>query len=109
VDQTIQGSTGDCSCIYGSSCECGRSYVVETGRPWAVRLKEEHRENLEVGQLKRSRLVQRSFEENRCIVWKEAKILEREMNSVCRKYKEAAYVSCLQNAISRPSTEISPI
>ena len=40
------------------------------------------------------------MEENHCKVWKEAKILETEMNSVYRKYKEGAYVSYLQNPIS---------
>jgi hypothetical protein len=33
-------------CIYSIPCECGRSYIDETGRPLAVRLRE-HRHNLE--------------------------------------------------------------
>jgi hypothetical protein len=32
-------------CIYIIPCECGRSYIGETGRPLAVRLRE-HRHNL---------------------------------------------------------------
>lgn len=39
------------------------------------------------------------------MVWKEAKVLEIEMNSVYRKYIEATYMSCLQN----PSAEIAPM
>jgi len=37
-------------CIFSIPCECGRNYMAETGRPWAVRLRE-HRLHLEVGYL----------------------------------------------------------
>jgi hypothetical protein len=43
------------------------------------------RQNLEEDDLERSRLVQHAFEENRRIVWKEAKFLEIETNSGYRK------------------------
>ena len=43
------------------------------------------------------------------VLWEEAKILETEKNPVYRKYKEAAYMACLQNPVSRPSVEISSI
>jgi hypothetical protein len=46
---------------------------------------------------------------DRRVLWEEAKILETEKNPVYRKCKEAAYVACLQNTVSRPSVEISPI
>jgi hypothetical protein len=36
--------------IYRIPCECGRNYMAETGRPWAVRLSK-HRRHLEVGYL----------------------------------------------------------
>jgi len=68
-----------------------------------------NRQNSEEGHLERSILAQHSFEKNHCIVLKEAKILEAEINSVYRKYKKAAYLSCLQNPINKPSTEISSI
>jgi hypothetical protein len=32
-------------CVYSVSCECGRSYIGETGRPLAVKL-HEYRDNL---------------------------------------------------------------
>jgi hypothetical protein len=32
-------------CIYSIPCECGRSYIGETGRPLAVRIRE-HRQGL---------------------------------------------------------------
>jgi len=69
----------------------------------------EHRRNLELDHLKGSRLAEHSFEENRPELWEEAKILETEKNALCRKYKLAAYMACLQNPISRPIVEISPI
>jgi hypothetical protein len=43
------------------------------------------------------------------VLWEEANILETDKNPVYRKYKEAAYLACLQNPVSRPSVEISPI
>jgi hypothetical protein len=87
------------NCIYSIPCECGRRYIGETGRPWAVRFRE-HRRNLEEVHLERSKCAQHSFEENCQIIWKEAKILETETNSPYRKYKEVAYMSCLQNPIT---------
>lgn len=37
-------------CICSIPCECGRNYMAETGRPWALRLRE-HKRHLEVGYL----------------------------------------------------------
>ena len=96
------------NCVYSIACECGRSYTGETGRPLVVRLRE-HRQNLEEGHLERSKVVQDAFGENHHIVWKEAKSLETETNSVYRNYNETAYVSCLKMSISQPNTEISPV
>lgn len=79
------------NCIYSIPFECGSSYIGETGRLWAVRFRE-HRWNLEEVHLERSRYAQHSFEENCQIIWKEAKILETETNSLYNKYKEVAYV-----------------
>jgi len=28
------------NCIYSIPCECGRSYIGETSRPWAIRFRE---------------------------------------------------------------------
>ena len=53
------------------------------------------------------RLAQLSFEENHHVLWEEAKILETEKNSVYGKYKEVAYVACLQDPISQPTVKIS--
>jgi hypothetical protein len=39
-------------CVYSIPCECGRSYLGETGRPLAVRLRE-HKHNLKEGLLEK--------------------------------------------------------
>ena len=95
-------------CVYSIFCECDRSCVREAGSSWAVNQRG-HRQNLEERRLERSRLAHGSFEENHRIVQKKAKLLELEKNSVYREFKEAVYMSCLQNTNTRPSTEISPI
>jgi hypothetical protein len=41
-------------CIYRIPCECGRSYIGETGRPLAMRL-HEHRHNLKEGTPEKSK------------------------------------------------------
>jgi hypothetical protein len=43
-------------CVYSIPCECGRSYIGETGRLLAVRL-HEHKHNLKEGLLEKSKLV----------------------------------------------------
>lgn len=73
-----------------------------------VRLRE-HRQNLEESHLERSKVVQHTFGETHHIVWKEAKSLETETNSVYRNYNEVVNMSCLKNSISQPRTEILPI
>jgi hypothetical protein len=40
-----RGPQQTAQCVYSNPCECGRSYIGETGRPLAVRLCE-HRHNL---------------------------------------------------------------
>jgi hypothetical protein len=49
-------------CIYSIPCESGRSYIGETGRPLAVRLRE-HRHNLQQGLLEKSKFAQHAYEE----------------------------------------------
>jgi hypothetical protein len=49
-------------CVYSIPCECGRSYIGETGRPLAVLLRE-HRQNIKEGLLEKSQLAQYAHEE----------------------------------------------
>jgi predicted GIY-YIG superfamily endonuclease len=74
--------------IYSIPCECGRSYIGETSRPLAVRLRE-HRHNLQQGLLEKSKLAQHAYEEDHRVGWDDARVLEIESNSRYRKYKES--------------------
>jgi hypothetical protein len=94
-------------CIYNIPCQCGRSYVGETGRPLSVRIGE-HKFNLKNGLLDKSKLAQYAFEEGHQISWNKAKILQIEVNSRQRKYKESAHMACMENPISQPSLEFPP-
>jgi hypothetical protein len=76
-------------CIYSIPCECGRCYIVETGRPFSVQIGE-HMNNLKQGLMKESRLAKHVYEEQHHIQWKEAKVVQIETNNMCKKYKEAA-------------------
>jgi hypothetical protein len=43
------------------------------------------------------------------VSWDEAKILAIEGTSRYRKYKESAYMACVNNPISQSSLQISPV
>jgi hypothetical protein len=74
VDHTGHRTTLWYPMVYNISCECGRSYNGETGRPLAVRLRE-HRHNLREGLQERSKLSQHAYELHR-VGWDEARIFE---------------------------------
>jgi hypothetical protein len=95
-------------CVYSIPCECGRSYIGETGRLLAVQL-HEHRHNLKEGLLEKLKLAQHAYEESHRVSWDEGRILEIESNIRYRKYKESAHMACLSNPIGKPSLDISPI
>jgi hypothetical protein len=65
----------------------------------------EHKFNLKNGLLDKLKLAQHAFEEGHQISWNEAKILQIEVNSRQRKYKESAHMACMENPISQPSLE----
>lgn len=88
------------NCVYSIAYECGKSYIGETDRPWIVRLKETQAKFRSSGKIQSSATLQHAFGENHHIVWKEAKSLETEMNSMYRNYNEAACMICLKNSIS---------
>jgi hypothetical protein len=95
-------------CVYSIQCECGRSYIGETGRPLAMELPE-HRHNFTEDLLEKSKLAQHAYEESHRVIWDEVKISEIESNSRYRKYKELANVACSTNPISERDLEISHI
>jgi hypothetical protein len=77
------------------------------GRPLGVRIKE-HKHDLKQGLLEKSKLAQHAYEEGRRIKWDEAKAIQREPNTICKKYKESAHMAYLENTTSQPSLEMSP-
>jgi hypothetical protein len=62
--------------------------------------------SLQQGILEKSKLTQCAYEEGCRVGWDDAKILEIESNSRCRKM---AHMACLSGQISQPSLDISPI
>jgi hypothetical protein len=60
----------------------------------------EHRHSLKQSLLEKSKLAQHAYEEGHRVSWDEAKILAIEGNSRYRKYKESAYMACVNNTIS---------
>jgi predicted GIY-YIG superfamily endonuclease len=96
-------------CVYSIPCKCGRSYIGETGRPLAVKLRE-HKHNLKEGLLEKSKLAQHAYEQGHRLGWNEARILEIESNSRYRKCKKSANMASLTNPISQqPRLDISLI
>jgi hypothetical protein len=67
-------------CVYNIPCECGGSYIDETGRSLAMR-HHEHRRNLKEGLLEKSELAQHTYEKGNRVGWDEARILEIGSNS----------------------------
>lgn len=96
------------NCIYKVPCECGKSYIGETGRPLQVRIKE-HKKLVRLGETDKSRIAQHAWEEEHRIEWEHTTILDREDNHTKRKLKEAAHMAITPNVISTPSLEIKNI
>jgi hypothetical protein len=69
----------------------------------------EHRHNLKLGLLEKSKLAQHAYEEDHRVDWDKARVLGIENNSRFRKYKESAHMACSTNLISQPSLDILPI
>jgi hypothetical protein len=92
-------------CVYSIPRDCGRCYIGETSRPLEVCIKEHKTQSL----LETSKLAQHVYEEGHKICWKEAKVLQIEPNVTYRKHKESAHMSLVDNPISQPSLDISPI
>jgi hypothetical protein len=80
-----RGPQQTAQCIYSILTEFGRSYIGETGRPLAVRLRE-HRHNLQQGIVEKSKLAQHAYEEGHRAGWDDARILEIESNIRYIKY-----------------------
>jgi hypothetical protein len=84
-------------CIYNIPFDCGKNYIGKTGRSLAVWL-HEHRHCLKEGLLGKSELAKHAYEEGHRVAWDEARILEIEINSRYRKYKDSAQMACLNQS-----------
>lgn len=89
------------NCIYSVPCECGKHYVGESGRPFAVRLAE-HKNYARKGEFEKSKICDHAWNNNHVIKWDFARILEKESNNMKRKLKESAIIllngdTCVSN------------
>jgi hypothetical protein len=73
-----------------------------------VRIKEP-KYNLTQGLLEKSKLAQPGYEEGHKICWNEAEILQIEPDTTYRKYMESRFMSLIDQPITQPSVDISPI
>jgi glycosylphosphatidylinositol transamidase (GPIT) subunit GPI8 len=94
--------------VYSIPSDCGRRHIGKTSRPLDIRIKE-HKYNLTQGVLEKSKLAQHAYEEDHKICWNKAKVLQIELNTTYRKYKESALRSLVAHPISQRSLDISPI
>jgi hypothetical protein len=94
--------------VYIIPCECGRCYICEISGPLEACI-EEHKYNLTPSLLEKSKLAQHACEEGHRICWKEAKVLQIELNTTYRKYKESALMPVVGHLFRQPSLDISPI
>jgi hypothetical protein len=53
--------------------------------------------------LEKSKLALHAYKEGHKICWKEVKVLQTELNTTYRKYKESAHMSLMDHPISKPS------
>jgi hypothetical protein len=74
-------------CVYSTPCECWRGYVTGTGRPLAVRLRE-HKHNLKMVLLEKSKLAKNAYEEGHRVDWDEVRIWEIESDSKYSEHKD---------------------
>jgi hypothetical protein len=81
--------------------------IGDTSRPLEVRIKG-NKHNLQQGLLQKSKFSH-LYEEDHRIKWDEAKAIQKEPNTIYRKYKDSAHTAYLENTISQPSLEMSPI
>jgi hypothetical protein len=93
-------------CVYNIPCKHGKCYFGETGTLLEVHIKE-HKHNLRQGVMEKLKLAQHAYDKGHQICWKEAKVLQIELNNICRKYKESTYMAYEANPISQPSLYLS--
>ena len=96
------------NCIYNIPCECGKRYIAETGRPLQTR-ENEYKRNTTNGEIDKSKIAERSWEQKHRFHSDKASIISKEENSRIRKLKESAFIHYTDHAISQPSIDINTI
>jgi hypothetical protein len=96
-----------CSRSNVCTCDCGRCYIGETGRPLQVHIKE-HKDSLTQDLFQKSKLAQHAYEEGHDLCWKEAKTFHIGTNDIYRKNKVVANISLAAHSVIHPSLHLSP-
>jgi hypothetical protein len=91
--------------VYSIPCECGRSYVGETGRPLVMQL-HEYRHNVRECILQKSKLAQHAHHGGHRVGWDETRSLDTDGNNRYKKCEQLADMVYLLNPISQPSVII---
>ena len=95
--------------IYNIPCECGKSYIGETGRTVEIRLKE-HQASIKKCDPDISKLTEHSLKTGHRFKWEDAKVIGKESDWRKRKVHEAAEIlKGAEQVISTPSFEIDPV
>jgi hypothetical protein len=95
--------------IYKIPCECGKSYIGETGRTLETRLNE-HKRTVSKGDPNTSKLMEHISNTGHRILWDEAEVIGQEHHWKGRKVQEAAEIYRRgDDVFSSPSVEIHPI
>jgi len=95
--------------IYNIPCECGKSYIGETGRTVEVRLKE-HQASVKKCDPDISKLTEHKLKTGHRFKWEDVKVIGKESNWRKRKIHEAAEIlKGADKVISTPSFEIDPV
>lgn len=54
-------------------------------------------------------MAQHAYKDGHQICWQGAKVLQTELNNICKKYKKSAHTAFVANVITQSSLHISPI
>jgi hypothetical protein len=95
--------------IYSIPCECGKSYIGETGRTLQVRL-DEHRRSVKKRDPDVSKLCEHYYNTGHRFLWDEAKVIGHEETYKARKVHEAMEIFRGRGfVVSTPSAVIDPV
>ena len=88
--------------VYKIPCQCGKVYIVETGRAMQDRIKEHDRDIL-LARTQTSAVSEDANETGHLPIWKEVKFIDRDPHWYTRRVKEAIHIRLHPNNINRDS------